>query len=810
MAMSDYNSFQNDQARKKPQQEEVIDLKKIFQLIVNSWMYFLIFMIVALLFAFIYVTSYIPMYRVSATLLINEEKKMPSMGNEQVFEGFGLGSGTKNLDNQMTILSSRALIGKTLDELPFYTECYHRGLFNTLVLYPNPSINIVAAKADSLPFNIEFAFKYLENNKFSIDAKAKGLFVLHTKASFGETINTPEGSFRIELSTPNLSYDYRTQKIFFILHSRDNLVDNYIKRLKVERESKTGTSIRISLEGTNKEMDIEFLNKLAEIFLNNSLDKKNLEAIRTVQFIDDQLIGISDSLVITENKLQSFRSKNRVMNLSAQGQVIIDQSMSLENQKARLGIEANYYDYLAEYLAKDNAGQVPVTPATMGITDPGLTKLVADLAELQSQFYSKSLGEKNPLQSQLAQKVRNTKESLKEILNGVKRSNNLAMTEITEQIRTVNAQATALPVTERQLLGIERKYKLNDQLYTFLLEKRAAAQIQKASNMPDNEIIDVSNADKIPVKPKKPIIYLIAILAGIGLPLIRILFIDIFNNKVNGDDDIKRIADIPIAVHIPHSMIKKNIVVFEEPDSPVAEAFRLLRSRMQFFTKEAISPIILITSTMPAEGKTFTAINLASAYSLIGKKTVIVGFDLRKPKIFNDFDIDNTHGISSWLIGKDKLEDIIKPTRFSNLSIISGGPIPPNPSELIASKKTEELLMLLKKKYEYIIIDSAPIGTVSDTFNISTFADACLLVVREKITLKYLLEDTVKELLTSDVKSLSVVMNDYGSEYNRFGYGGKYSYTSEKDNVKRKVFPLQKDKVRTKILPQSLKDKVKK
>lgn len=805
--MADYNSIQNDLHRRRPHQEEVIDLKKIFHLVVNSWLFFLIFMIVALLAAFIYVKNYIPTYRVSATLLINEEKKMPSMGNDQLFEGFGLGSGTKNLDNQMMILSSRALIGRTLDELPFYTEWYDRGLFNSIALYPDPPLKIVPERLDSLPFNIEFAFKYLDNNMFSIDAKSKGFPELHLKASFGETIKTPGGKFRIELPIGNLSYDYGSQKIFFIFHSRNNLVDTYIKRLKVERETKTGTSLRISLEGTSKEMDIEFLDKLAEIFLNSALDKKNQEAIRTVQFIDDQLIGISDSLVITENKLQSFRSKNRVMNLSAQGQVIIDQSMSLENQKARLGIEANYYDYLAEYLAKDNVGQVPVAPATMGITDPGLTKLVADLAEMQGQFYSKSLGEKNPLQSQLAQKVRNTKESLKEILNGVKRSNKLAMNEITEQIRTVNAQATALPVTERQLLGIERKYKLNDQLYTFLLEKRAGAQIQKASNMPDNEIIDASNADKVPVKPKKQIIFLIAFLAGISFPLIMILIIDASNTKVKGDEDIKRIADIPIAGHIPHSLIKKNTVIFEDPDSRIAEAFRLLRSRMQFFTKEADSPIILITSTMPSEGKTFTAINLASAYSLMGKKTVILGFDLRKPKIYNDFGIDNSHGLSSWLIGKDRLEDIIKPTRFNNLSIISGGPIPPNPAELIASKKTEELLTLLKKKYEYIIIDSAPIGIVSDTYHISTFADACILVVRQKVTLKFLLEETVKELQASDIKGLSVVMNDYGPEYNRYGYGGKYSYNYDRDKAKWKIFP-QQQKDRAKRFQQPKKDKV--
>ena len=436
------------------------------------------------------------------------------------------------------------------------------------------------------------------------------------------------------LSSPTASGLHKNpeDEIQFIFHSRNKLVESYRKRMRVEKVSKTGTIVKFSLEGTNKTMDIEFLDKLTEIFLNNSLDKKNQEAIRTIQFIDDQLIGISDSLVITENKLQQFRSRNRVMDLSAQGQVIIDQAMNLENQKARLGIEANYYNYLADYLAKDNAGQAPIAPATMGITDPGLTKLVADLADLQGQYYSKSLGEKNPLQSQLAQRVRNTKEALRETLNGVRRSNNLAMNEITEQIRTVNAQASALPVTERQLLGIERKYKLNDELYTFLLEKRAGAQIQKASNMPDNEVIDPSDADVLPVKPKKQLIYLLALMAGIGFPFLWILIADAFNNKVREDEDIKKITDIPILGHIPHSQMKKNTVVLDEPGSHTAEAFRSLRSKMQFFTKEAKTPVILITSSMPEEGKTFTAINLASVYSLIGKKTVLVGFDLENQR----------------------------------------------------------------------------------------------------------------------------------------------------------------------------------
>ena len=772
--MADQNSLHFEPQKKGLQQEHVLDLKKIFYLIVSNWYYFTLALSVALICAYFYNASTIPTYRVSTTLLIDEEKKGDLLGNNQLFEGNLFGAAAKNLDNQIMVLSSKTLIGRALDKVDFNIEYYHTGLFNKISLYPNHPINVVPLNVDSLPRDIEFTFKYLNNNNFILDAESKGSFEMHIQASFGKIIKTPHGRFYIEIAHNLGSSTYLDPMLKFKFHSRDKLVESYRKQMKVEKVSKTGTILTISLEGTNKTMNIEFLNRLTEIFRNSSLDKKNLEAIRTIQFIDDQLIGISDSLILTENKLQQFRSKNRVMDLSKQGQVIINQAMSLENEKVRLGIEANYYNYLADYLAKDNAGQAPIAPATMGITDPGLTKLVADLAVLQGQYYSKSLGEKNPLQSQLGQRVRITKEALKETLNGVRKANNMSMSEINDQIRTVNAQASALPVTERQLLGIERKYKLNDALYTFLLEKRAGAQIQKASNMPDNEVIDPAEADVLPVKPKKLLIYFLALIAGIGIPLLLISIANGFNNNLREDDDIKKITDIPITGHIPHSLLKKDTIVLDKPHTYVAEAFRSLTSKMQFFIKVTKVPVILITSSMPEEGKTFTAINLASVYSLMGKKTVLVGFDLRRPKIYSDFKLDNLQGVSTWLIGKDELKDIIKETCYENLSIIPSGPIPPNPYELTALKKTDELIILLKEMFDCIIIDSSPIGTVSDAFHLATLSDTCVLVARQKKTSKNLFDITLKELKASDINSISVVVNDVKHGGLHYGYAGKY------------------------------------
>jgi len=351
-----------------------------------------------------------------------------------------------------------------------------------------------------------------------------------------------------------------------------------------------------------------------------------------------------------------------------------------------------------------------------------------------------------------------------------------------------------LPKTERNLLGIERKYKLNDELYTFLLEKRAVAQMQKASNVADNELIDYPEAENKPINPKKPLIYLFAVITGIGFPFLGIFFVDIFNVRIKEFEDIKKITDIPVTGHIPHGLKKKITLVLDDPDSSVAEAFRLLRSKMQFFTKEMKSPVILITSSMPKEGKTFTAVNLASAYSLMGKKTLLVGFDLRQPKIYSDFNLNNDHGVSTWLIGKDSLEDIIKETSYENLHIIASGPVPPNPSELTSLEKTDELFKILRKKYDYIIIDSSPIGTVSDTFHLASLADTCIMVVRQNLTYKDLFSNTMKDLKSSKINSLSLVINDLKIAERRYGYGGMYSYKYEKNKnqvqKKRKNLPL--------------------
>jgi len=782
--MKEAINFQQELQNKQPQEGNVPDLLVILPLILKNWYWFILAILLALMGARMYIRHTLPVYRSAATILINETEERRFIDNTELLQGLGLPGGMKNLQNQIDILRSRALIERTLKELPFEVEFYFRTIKNKLPIYPEIPFRIISDGNIPLPKDTEFSLVFMGNNLFSFECKADYFPLLKT-ASFGDMIETPRGSFGIECWDDEWLQVNQDRQLYFTIHSQTDLINYFASRIQVERVSREGSILRISIEGTNAAKNVDFLNKQIEGFQAISLDKKNTEAIRRIEFIDDQLVGISDSLSMTENRLQQFRSSHRVMDLSAQGQSIIGQVTLLENERARLSLEANYYDYLADYLAKNATDEIPIVPVTMGITDPGLTRLVDELAALQGQLSSRGAGEMNPLQRNLEQRIRTTKDALRETLNGLRRANSLARSENQQQINRANSQASALPVTERQLLGIERKFELNNELYTFLLKTRAEQEMQKASNRSDSEVIDPADIRYSSlVSPKKTILSFIAMFAGFFIPLLIIYLNLLFNRKLK-EEDIRKITNIPIVGNIPHNGEKTSTIVFDNSSSTISEAFRLLRSRMQFFTKEARSPVILVTSTMPADGKTFTAINLASVYSLLDKKTVLVGFDLRKPRIFQDFNLSNDKGVSTWLIGKDKLQDIIQETSFENLSIIAAGPIPPNPSELTALGKTDELLKLLKERYDYIIIDSSPIGVVSDTFHLASLADACLLVIRPGRTIKDALEMVITEINSSGIKGVSLVINDIKSDSKHYSYGEKYGYTNDKERSKK-------------------------
>ena len=782
--MSNFEKDTLEIADKLKQPKLEFDLLAIMPAVLKNWYWFVITICVALYLGQFYLSHTLPAYRAFASVLINETEERPLVDNSELLMGLGLPGGMRNIENQITILRSRSLIKSTLAELPFEVEYFFRTYRNKLPVYPEQPIRLVIDSGTPLLSDVEYAVVYTGEDHYNIKS-VSDLFPFERNASFGEIVQMPSGRFTLECRNYDWLSKNRDRDFRFIINSPEQLIADYASRLSVEQISREGSMLRLSLEGTNRAKDVDFINKHIEGFQTISLARKNAEVERRIQFIDSQLIGISDSLSTTETRLQQFRSSHQVMDISAQGQSIIAQVTLLENERARLSLEANYYDYLAEYLTKETGGEIPIVPITMGITDPGLTRLVEELAELQSQLLTRGAGERNPLQRNLEQRVRSARDALKETLNGLRRANGLARAENQQQINRANAQASALPVTERQLIGIERKFRLNDEIYTFLLEARAEQEMQKASNRADSEVVDPADEWFSPqISPNGMMVYMIAFFLGFIIPLSVISLKRIFDNKLRVED-IPRFTSLPVLGAIPRNTSQSNTVVLDEPGSAISEAFRILRSRVQFFTKETDSPVILVTSALPGDGKTFTSINLASVYSLLGKKTVLVGFDLRNPRIFDDFNITNERGLSTWLIGRDTLDDIIYPSGFDNLFLIPAGPVPPNPSELTALDKTETLFNTLRTQFEYIVVDSSPIGLVSDTYYLASLANACLVVVRPGKTIRDTFVHILHEIKANNTKGVSLVTNDIQDKRTQYGYGAKYGYIDTKS--KRRV-----------------------
>jgi capsular exopolysaccharide synthesis family protein len=348
-----------------------------------------------------------------------------------------------------------------------------------------------------------------------------------------------------------------------------------------------------------------------------------------------------------------------------------------------------------------------------------------------------------------------------------------------------------IPETERSLIGIQRSFKINNDIYTFLLQKRAESAIAKASNMPDSQIIDDARAmNTNPISPKKTSLYLISLIIGLIFPIVVIIIRKNIYDYVESKSDVSSISDIPIISSIPHSDHEVTSVVNDFPKSDISEAFRGLRTKLKFILNNTNNNTLLITSSIPAEGKTFLAVNIAIGYAITNKKTIILGVDLRKPRLTKVFDSDSPFGVSTYLSGQSTIAESIMKTHIDNLDYFPAGPIPPNPSELIGNEKMGALIEQLKTNYEYIIIDSPPINIVSDAIQLFPLVDTILYVVRLNYTRKRFLDDVNLLFTTKKVKNIGLVINDdlmndrYGYRY-KYGYKYKYNYYYEENKTKK-------------------------
>lgn len=762
-------------------EEEGIDLKRYFSLFISNWYWFATALFISLGIAYGINRWSEKIYSVSASLLIADEQYGGEMSQaERFIPGSDIFSSRQNLRNEIGILQSFSLNYEVMKELPdfwvTYTGVGRRGIAENRQ-YRSAPFKVFFDSLDHQAKGRRIDIRIISNDEYSISIGD----TIKKTMKFSEYYSDGYNDFYIVKHNEFRYDDDESNRYYFWFTSLEGLANQYRGKLSISPIEEEASLVTLSTSGSSYQQEADYLNKLMKKYIDSGLDLKNETADNTIEFINQQLGFISDSLKQAEINLENFRLNNELIDLSSEASILQSRIERYENEKYNIEFEKKYYEYLLKYIiSRDVSGEV-VSPSLVGINDPTLSLLVSKLVALQQhkKQVAFSLRENLPAVNLIDAQIADARKILNEnVENSLKIATKL-LDDANARITRVEAEIQKLPGTERQLINIRRKFDLNNTIYNYLLEKRAEAGIAKASNVADNRIIDEAksfNASRI--KPKERQNYLVGLLLGLFIPAGLLIIFDLLNNKIIDRRDIEKATDIPILGFIGHSDTKSEIPVVASPGSTLAESFRSIRARLKYLSDNGSSNIIGITSTISGEGKTFISVNLAAIIAMLDKKVLLVGLDLRKPKLHKILDMDNKFGLTSCLIGKAGYKEIVFKTKIENLFFTPSGPVPPNPSELIASDRMKDFFTKAKQEFDYIIVDTPPVAIVTDTLLLTPYIDFNLFVVRQRYSTKATL-DLINELnKQGELKNIAILINDINlSGY--YGYGLRYGNTMD-------------------------------
>ena len=556
----------------------------------------------------------------------------------------------------------------------------------------------------------------------------------------------------------------------------------------VDRLFRDASVLKISIRGESPEKETAFLNKLSQIYIQEDLNLKNKTSDNTLMFIDKQINEIRDSLNYIESQLQNFKENNDISKVDKNSDRFYENLNLLQNQKSNVIIEQKYLAYLETYLNEKSNFDDLIIPSIYGVENNIIESLIAKLLSLKIELTAIDPNGDlvNTYKDNINQNIRLIKDNIKDAISNQQATNKILLNDIENRINLSDDLLSSLPLVERQLINIERHYNLSESIYLFLLEKRTETGIVGASNVSKARVLEpalLQNAKL--VSPNKTQNFLIAVLLGLIVPIVFFTLKITFNSNITSFKEIKDNTDIPFAGSVGRNFSGSELVVIEQPKSVISEGFRNIRSNVEFLIDQNLNraKVILLTSSISGEGKTFCSENLASVYSISGKKTILIGADLRKPRMFRIFNDDNSIGLSNYLSGNITKSELIKKSAHPFLDYINSGPNPPNPAELLDKESMNVLLDSLKKEYDYIIIDTPPICLVSDALSLLDKVDLTLYVVRQNYTKLGLLNYINEMYQSKKIQNISIIMNDtdyslgYGYNYGQgyYYYGGNYS-----------------------------------
>lgn len=781
--------------------EDNIDIKAIIFRYLPYWWLFVLSIILAMVFAYAYNRLEEPVYRVHSKVLISDPTK--GLNRNALLAELGAFPTRSGFHDQIIILRSRTLVDSVLRQMNldvYYFEISNRflGFIRKRELYEDTPFRASWERLSNNPNEITVFLRILDDDQFILEGN-NGLEIPEQTLLFGEKFQNQHFSFSL-FKTDNFNPEDHIGKSFsFVVRNPESQTREYVGSLHVQPHNEDAWILDVFFEATHLGRAEDFVNNLTSYFVEAGLREKNQTALNTIEFIDEQILVTTDSLRVAETSLLNFRRDHQLVEVSFQANQLLSELQALDQQRAIEEVKQQYFEYLITYLERDEGFEEVFGPSALGIQDQLLNELIHELSRLYSERARLLLTttERSPLVQSTNMKISKARSTLRENIRSMQSASNILLDDIGRRISQNERRISELPQTERELLNIQRRFNLNDATYTFLLEKRAEAGIAMASNVPDNQVIDNARFDG-QVAPQTTRNYAIALMLGFFLPLGFIIIKDFLNTKILDKKEIAEKVPFPLVGIIPHEKLVTNhggtdLVVFENPRSHLVEAFRTLRTNLQFIVPGEQSKVLVVTSTTSYEGKSFTAINLACVFALSGKKTVLVVADLRKPKMPKELKLIKEPGLSNYLIGKASLKEILqRPVEDEPLWVIASGPNPPNPTELLENERMTQLLDELRKEFNYIIVDTPPVGLIPDAMALMKIADTSLYIIRQRLTDRSALEFINDFSEKTGIKNICLELNDM--EGNRldpkygYGYGYGYGYSSNETEVNTGLF----------------------
>ena len=766
--------------------DDSFDFQEFLGKIYENWVLVMVSLTIAIILAFL-VNRYVArVYYVQTTVLINNPKESGSSSVSSLLYGsevFGRGSGS--LENEAQLLKSTALVSKTLRELDFQVSYFVDGQVRDEELYKRSPIAVTIDSASTwTPTGQRINCTRVDNNTYllSIDkgnilARYRNIFedkeedpFAGKKFEFGKFYDI--NGFRFYLRLQSQKQEELDGEIYFIVNDYNRLTKSYQNRIVADPFSETASILNIGIAGPTPAKLRDFVDKLVENYINNELDQKNYTASKTIDFINRQIAFMSDSLNLVEDRMEEFKKSNTTQDLSDEGSSLYSSSQQAEVQRSQIRLQNRYLSNLEQIINSNNLDEI-IIPSSIGLDDPNLNSLVTELSRLQLdvKLMESDKNLSNPLIRINQRKIEGLKISILETTRNLISQNNFQVRQLDSTIGGIRASMRNLPTAERELINIQRNYDLSEKLYLLLIEKKAEAGIAKASNTIDFRIINPAEQSLGPIKPNKKLNYVTAILLGLGFPILLLYLKEVLNNKVTSKDQLMRLAHLPLLGLVASSKertpLKKDVYV----KSAISESFRTIRSNLRYMLNgKQGGKVFLVTSSISGEGKSFCSNNLAVVFSSLGKKVCLVNTDMRKINDYSEFDINDDIGLSDYLAGLATTSQIIRKTKYPNLSIITSGGLPPNPSELLITGKIDELLDELTGIFDYIILDTPPIGILADAMELINKADVNIFVVRQNYTLKKQVMEATTNFAHKRMRNLALLLNDVNFKSLNYGY----------------------------------------